>query len=238
MTAERLRAGPAPIPARAPRLGRAKATLPELVVQRSLFSRRGFDSRFPTCERVDLGQGAWLDVQQEWVSDHQALFESLYESTDWQSHSRNMYDRSVAVPRLTGVPPSGGFAARVVREMSEALSRRYGRPLGNVSLACYRDGRDSVAPHGDTLGTDVDDAIVAVVSLGAPRRFSLRRVERGSHTGRWREPPERFWTSPDSLALAVGQGDLVVMGGTCQRTWLHGIPKVARAAPRIAVMFR
>jgi len=29
-----------------------------------------------------------------------------------------------------------------------------------------------------------------------------------------------------------------VMGGTCQRTWRHGIPKVASAGPRIAVMFR
>jgi alkylated DNA repair dioxygenase AlkB len=36
----------------------------------------------------------------------------------------------------------------------------------------------------------------------------------------------------------LGGGDLFVMGGTAQRTWRHGVPKVAEAGPRIAVMFR
>ena len=65
-------------------------------------------------------------------------------------------------------------------------------------------------------------AIVATVSLGQPRRFMLRPTAGGA-----------------SIAFAAGRGDLIVMGGTCQRTWRHGIPKVAKiAGPRIALMFR
>jgi len=41
-----------------------------------------------------------------------------------------------------------------------------------------------------------------------------------------------------SIPFHLGGGDLLVMGGTCQRTWRHGIPKVAQAGPRIALMFR
>lgn len=227
----------APTQSRGQWLRRAEAVVPPLVAQRSLFgvTEPRIDPGFAALERIELGQGAWLDVQQHWLRGHQTLFDVLYAETDWHSHTRDMYDRHVAVPRLTGVP-AGGRAMSVIERMSEALSRRYGRALGHVSLACYRDGRDSVAPHGDTLGVEVDDAIVAIVSVGAPRRFSMRRVE--PDTGGGNDPRGRFWISRDSLALRPGQGDLLVMGGTCQRTWLHGVPKAARAEPRISIMFR
>jgi alkylated DNA repair dioxygenase AlkB len=219
-------------------LRQADVALPTVLSQRSLFSPvvPTFDAEFRRLERIDLGAGAWVDVQQQWVGAHERLFEALYETTAWQSHTRDMYERHVAVPRLTAVVPPGGAAPLALLEMSEALSARYGRPLSQLSLACYRDGRDSVAPHGDTIGIEADDAVVAIVSLGGSRRFTMRRVLRIGESGL--RPEGRFWTGADSLAFNVGQGDLVVMGGTCQRTWLHGIPKVARAAPRIAVMFR
>ena len=90
-----------------------------------------------------------------------------------------------------------------------------------ATAALYRDGRDSVAYHGDTTARDLEQAVVATVSLGAPRRFLLRPAAGGA-----------------AHPFALGGGDLVVMGGTCQRTWRHGIPKAAVAGPRIAVMFR
>lgn len=38
--------------------------------------------------------------------------------------------------------------------------------------------------------------------------------------------------------MTLGWGDLMIMGGTCQRTWEHAVPKVSRANPRMAIMFR
>lgn len=65
--------------------------------------------------------------------------------------------------------------------------------------------------------------MIAILSLGDPRDLALR--PRGG--------------GPVALRLPLGHGDLVVMGGSCQRTWEHAIPKTTRAVgPRISVQFR
>jgi alkylated DNA repair dioxygenase AlkB len=91
-------------------------------------------------------------------------------------------------------------------------------------MCFYRDGRDSVAWHGDTIGRSrTEDTMVAIVSFGAPRPLLLRPRGGGEPT----------------LRYVLGHGDLVVMGGSCQRTWEHAIPKTARpVGPRISVQFR
>jgi alkylated DNA repair dioxygenase AlkB len=105
--------------------------------------------------------------------------------------------------------------------MRDTLSAAYGEPFLHLTAALYRTGADSVAMHGDTTARTMLRSLVATISLGAPRRFVMRPVAGGP-----------------SRSLPLGRGDLVVMGGTFQRTWRHGIPKVASAGPRIAVMFR
>jgi alkylated DNA repair dioxygenase AlkB len=101
------------------------------------------------------------------------------------------------------------------------LSGRYGEDFARIGLGYYRDGRDSVAFHGDYVARELPSALVASVSTGAPRRFLLRPSGGGA-----------------SRALTLGWGDLLVMGGTCQRTWQHAVPKCSRALPRIAILFR
>jgi alkylated DNA repair dioxygenase AlkB len=130
-----------------------------------------------------------------------------------------MYDRMVAVPRLVAGPEDGGHP--LLDEMRLALSARHLEPFVRVSYALYRDGGDSVAWHGDTGARDRPEALVATVSLGAPRRFLLRPAAGGR-----------------SLSFYLGGGDLFVMVGSAQRTFRHAVPKVAQAGPRIAVMFR
>jgi len=117
--------------------------------------------------------------------------------------------------------PEDGPGHPLLPLVRDALVARYGRPLPRVSLAAYRDGRDSVAFHGDRLGPAKDDAIVAIVALGTRRRFLLRPAGGGR-----------------SRAFDFGGGDLLVMGGTCQRTWEHGIPKSAHAGLRISIQLR
>jgi len=87
----------------------------------------------------------------------------------------------------------------------------------------YLDGRDSVAWHGDTIGRGAtQDTVVAIVSLGAPRALALRPRRGGP-----------------AIRYDLGHGDLLVMGGSCQRTWEHAVPKTTRATgPRISVQFR
>jgi alkylated DNA repair dioxygenase AlkB len=106
---------------------------------------------------------------------------------------------------------------------SPYYSAELGEGFVTAGLACYRDGNDSVACHGDTIGRgNHRDTMVAIVVLGGPRPFLLR--PRGG--GR-------------SLRYDFAHGDLVVMRGSCQRTWEHAVPKTARACgPRVTVQFR
>jgi alkylated DNA repair dioxygenase AlkB len=179
----------------------------------------GFDPDLAGLERRDLGAGAWLETLAGWAGGADRLFDIVHAAAPWQSHERPMYDRMVVEPRLTTrVWPS---PPAPLPAMAAALSAHYGVDLSVVSANLYRDGRDSVAWHGDRVGRRRGETVVAILSLGSPRRFLLRPKGGGR-----------------SLRLTPAAGDLLVLGGTCQRTWQHTVPKCASAGPRVSVMFR
>lgn len=180
-----------------------------------------YDGTFGCLRRTELGRGAWVEHQSAWVSGHDELFARLLDEGDWQATSRTMYDRVVDVPRLLAPGPRSGPTAELLGGMADRLSRRYGVVMSQITMALYRTGADSVAWHGDRVARERLVSLMATVSLGSPRPFRLRPKGGGA-----------------SRQLALGAGDLVVMGGTCQRTWEHAVPKVASAGPRVAVMFR
>ncbi len=180
------------------------------------------DATFAAIQHVSLDATAWVDYVPSWVSGHQRLMDELMRTTHWRSERRPMYERVVDVPRLLASFPEDGEAHPVLEQMRALLADRYACPFPHLSAALYRDGRDSVAFHGDLVARELPEALVATVSLGEPRRFVLKP----------REAP----CGPHSYML--GWGDLIVMGGSCQRTWLHGVPKVAHAGPRLVLMYR
>lgn len=186
-----------------------------------------FDPGFEGAVRCDLGDGAWVEHVPGWLRGRDRLFDQLATTTTWRTHRRRMYDREVDVPRLVADLPGDGPGDPILSEAARALSRRYGAELRRLHLAFYRQGSDSVAWHGDRVGQQRHHTVVAVLSLGGQRRFLLRPKPLAARQGRG--PSRRF---------DVRSGDLLVMGGTCQRTWEHCVPKMARAEPRIAVMFR
>jgi hypothetical protein len=180
-----------------------------------------FDPTFAGLTRIDLGSGAWVDYQPGWVTGHAALFDALSTSTCWRIGEEQIYERTLPTPRMIATLPEDGPGHPLLEQLRAALSARYAQTFERISLALYRNGRDSVAFHGDRIARNMPNALVATVSLGAPRRFLMRPRGGGKSRG-WK----------------LGWGDLLVMGGSSQRTWQHAIPKVAQAQPRIAVMFR
>jgi alkylated DNA repair dioxygenase AlkB len=190
------------------------------------------DERYASLRRRELSHGAWIDHAPGWVSGHATLHDHLARTLRWRSGEEHIYDRTVATPRLFAVVPEDGAGHPLLETMRAALSLRYGEQFTRVSLALYRDGRDSVAFHGDRVARELPSALVATVSLGGPRRFLLRPRARGPGFDSPAAP------RASTLALNLGWGDLLVMGGSCQRTWQHAIPKRAHAEPRIAIMFR
>ncbi|MGC4959646.1 alpha-ketoglutarate-dependent dioxygenase AlkB [Actinomadura citrea] len=178
--------------------------------------------------RTLLERGAWVDVLPGWIPNADALFERLLTSVPWRAERRRMYDKVVDVPRLLAFyDEDAELPDPVLAEAKTALDEHYaeelGEPFRTAGLCLYRDGRDSVAWHGDTIGRGAThDTMVAILSVGTPRSLLLR--PRGGGPAIRRE---------------LGHGDLIVMGGSCQRTWEHAIPKSARVAgPRISVQFR
>lgn len=212
-------ARPAPIDGR-PRPDRGAG----LLRQPSLFGDGppAVDPSFTTMRRTILRGGAWVDHQDGWLRGDDRLLTDLVSTTSWKEQRRPMYDRLVDVPRLTASHPEDTGGNELVDHLAGLLSDRYGVRLDRIGLALYRNGADSVAPHGDRIGREAERAVVATLSLGERRRFLLRPAEGGGPTLTW----------------SLGAGDLIVMGGTCQRTWRHAVPKVARAGPRVCVMFR
>ena len=178
--------------------------------------------------RTPLRRGAWVDVRPNWVGGADPVLSALVDDVPWRAERREMWDQVVDVPRLVHTYMIGEELPHArLTEAREALSEHYlqelGEPFRTAGCCYYRDGRDSVAWHGDTIGRGkTTDTMVAIVSIGDPRKLHLRPRLGGA----------------DPVVVEMGHGDLVVMGGSCQRTWEHAVPKVAHAGPRISVQFR
>lgn len=178
--------------------------------------------------RHQIGHGAWIDIRPGWIGHSQQVFECLRDTVAWKAERRPMYDRVVDVPRLVsyfaeGMPLPDPTLETARQLLNDHYRVELGETFATAGLCFYRDGRDSVAWHGDTIGRGAtQDTMVAIVSLGAPRRLLLRPRHGGQ-----------------ALRFELGLGDLFVMGGSCQRTWEHAVPKTTRGlGPRISVQYR
>ena len=134
-----------------------------------------------------------------------------------------MFENMVVEPRLTAeIRDLSRAPHECLRECAERLSSHYGVRYDSLWLNLYRDGRDSTAWHGDRISCRRAECIVPELTLGASRRFLIKpRAGGASHSFR------------------PAAGDLLVMGGRCQRDWVHSVPKAADVAgARISVNFQ
>lgn len=174
-------------------------------------------------ERHHLDDTSWVDVARDLVRGGDEVLDDLIATTAWRNGRRQMYDRMVDDPRLSRWWRAGeGDPHELLATTRRAVEAHYRLRLGGVVLNYYRDGHDSVAWHRDRELRDPASTVVAILTLGARRPFRLR-----PHGG------------GQSIDLAPGAGDLLVMGGRCQADWEHAVPKVARPlGPRISASWR
>jgi alkylated DNA repair dioxygenase AlkB len=200
---------------------------PSLIWQPSLFdgpNAAEIDVGLSSLARHHLDAVSWVDYAPGWVRGADAVFARLAELRPWGQRTRRMFDREVVEPRLTSSWSAAGdrlLEPAVVEQMRAVLSAHYGVSFDSAGFNLYRDGRDSVAWHGDRIAREIAEPVVALVSLGDARPFLLRPRGGG--------PSRRF---------VLGGGDLLVTGGRTQRDWQHSVPKVAAAGPRISIAFR
>ncbi|MEV0282951.1 MULTISPECIES: alpha-ketoglutarate-dependent dioxygenase AlkB [unclassified Kribbella] len=185
-------------------------------------------------QRTELGRGAWIDVLPRWLTGADQVYERLARDVPWQAERRQMYDRVVDVPRLLCFyGENEELPLPILDEARDRLSAHYAEELGEsfrtAGLCFYRDGRDSVAWHGDRIGRgNHEDTMVAILSVGEPRVLALRP-----------RPGNSAGPVGSTVRYPLGHGDLIVMGGSCQRTWEHAIPKATgHKGPRISIQYR
>lgn len=207
-----------------------------LSVQPSLFGAAAADDvgvrRAPPLsgrvDRLKLDATSWVDLLPAWLDPTDRLFERLLKRVPWRAERRTMYDRVVDVPRLVshyreGVPLPDAVLTSAKQELDAYYRSELGEPFATAGFCLYRDGEDSVAWHGDRIGRGAThDTLVAILSLGSARSLLLRPSKGGA-----------------SRRFEIGHGDLLVMGGACQRNWEHSVPKTRKpCGPRISVQFR
>ena len=194
--------------------------------QVSLFggAEQAFDPSFSSLRRIHLDGSAWIDLAPGWVTGSDRLFGGILGARGWAQRDRWMYDHRVLEPRLTArwtLESGEPLEPAILDSMRLALSARYGALFDSAGFNLYRDGRDSVAWHRDKIRKEIVEPIVPLVSLGEPRDLLFRPRGGGA-----------------SRAFPIGHGDLLVTGGSTQRTWEHAILKVRRAGARISIAFR
>lgn len=187
--------------------------------------------------RIDLDGGAWLEYVPDWIGATEAdpVLAALRDELRWEQREIVLFGRRVLQPRLIAWAGSLGYRysgqtlePRAATGTTAALMSRVCEhtrvPFNHVLLNRYRDGSDSIGLHADDEPELGLDPVVATLSLGATRRFVLK--------------PRRARSGP-SRSLDVGHGSLLVMGGTCQRRYVHGVPRQPGAAgERISLTFR
>ncbi|MCC6873383.1 MAG: alpha-ketoglutarate-dependent dioxygenase AlkB [Sandaracinaceae bacterium] len=188
--------------------------------------------------REDLGDGGWIELVEGFVPHHEAVMQALLRELPLRSDTIRIAGREVHMPRLTSWHGDPGAAYRysgrtfepepwtpALAALRDALQAQCNLRFNSVLANLYRDGRDSMGAHADDepeLGPSRDDIRIASISLGARRRFVLAH----------RKKKLRY-------AHDLGQGSLLVMGGTLQRSFRHHVPKTALpVGPRLNLTFR
>lgn len=179
------------------------------------------DATFANAHRVQLDAHSWVEQVPGWFTGAGPLFDELARTARWEQRRRRMYGRWVLEPRLTAEHRDLSAAPPALQTMAQALTAHYGVTYDRLWLNLYRHHRDSTGWHGDGASTRRREAVVPVLSLGAARRFLVRPARGG----------------PSTTFHPVA-GDLIVMGGRCQRDWRHCVPKqTTPSGPRISVNF-
>ncbi len=183
------------------------------------------DAEFTGLRHVELDPFTWIDHVPTWLAGSDEVLAELVARLPWRQRQVTMYGQRLDEPRLTWWWDAGGDHGPeplpLLAHARHLLRARYDKAFDSIGCNYYRDGRDSVAWHGDRIRHRLERPLVAIVSVGAPRPFLLRPRGGGP-----------------SHSYLLGQGDLLVMGGDCQHSWEHCVPKVAHAAPRLSITFR
>lgn len=176
-------------------------------------------------ERIDLDDTSWIEVVRGIVVDPEALTEEALTTWRWRQETHFRYEVTVSRERRFATLSKHDEPA-AVRQLGMHLDSRYRVRLQGPANFLYPHGGVTMGFHRDREMRWLDNTLIAILSLGATRPLALR-----PRSGTFDDP-----TVERRIDLA--SGDLLVMGGRCQQDWLHGVPRVPDAGPRLSLTWR
>lgn len=189
-------------------------------------------------QKLELSPNSWISYIPSWLQPSQAdqLMTELYNSLQWKEGQIRMFGQWLSIPRQHAwygdTQASYGWSGQraeplpwvpELEQLRQMLQQSTGALFNGVLANLYRDGKDCMHWHSDDEAELRQRPLIAAISVGAERRFSLRHKSRAYPTHR----------------LQLGHGSLLLMGGDCQHDWQHALPRSTRIdKPRVSLTFR
>lgn len=216
------------------------------------YQRALFDATLP---EVIIDTAGDVKLYRQWLSAQEAdkYFEQLRAEIQWQQSPIRIQGKQLFIPRLNAwygdadchyaysgirfAPLPWSPTLLTIKAQLEDFLTKQGTSLvpnnkpvafNSVLANLYRNGQDSVAWHADDELELGARPLIASISLGAVRRFSMKPKASVS---------EGLLLQP--LDMELPHGSLLVMAGATQQNWLHQVAKTRRIdQARINLTFR
>ncbi|HBV25914.1 MAG TPA: alpha-ketoglutarate-dependent dioxygenase AlkB [Acidimicrobiaceae bacterium] len=192
---------------------------------------------FGSVETLDL-PGAEIELHQQIWSRSQGdtLCGLLIKELNWRQDKISMFGQTHDVPRLnawygdadcsyswSGITMTPNPWNSTLRDIREKVNGVASEQFNSVLANFYRDGNDKVDWHADDEEVLGQAPVIASVSLGATRKFRIRRKDR----------------SEKATDIFLRSGDVLVMRGLTQLLWEHEVPRSKKVRePRVNLTFR
>lgn len=165
------------------------------------------------------------------------FFAQLLAETDWRQETAHLFNKQIPLPRLTawygdagksytysGIEMQPEMWTATLLEIKAAVAAIAQVRFNSVLLNLYRNGQDGVGWHSDAEPVLGQNPVIASVSLGETRRFSLKH---------------KFHRDLNPVHLDLTHGSMLLMKGATQHNWVHQVPKTTKpSAQRINLTFR
>ncbi len=165
------------------------------------------------------------------------LLGQLLDEIEWQQEEITLFGRTVLQPRLVAWYGDAGATytysgvrhdplpwTGVLTQLRSQVEAAVGSPFNSVLLNYYRDHRDAMGLHADDEPELGPEPVIASLSLGAQRTLYFRHRTRRDLV---------------TFNLPLPPGSLLVMRGTTQQNWKHGLRRLSRpCGPRVNLTFR
>jgi alkylated DNA repair dioxygenase AlkB len=168
-------------------------------------------------------------------AEAQFYFDKLLNTIEWKNDEAVIFGKHIITKRKVAWFGDGNFAYTYSNTTKQALAwtkelqalktiteRAAETKFNSCLLNLYHNGDEGMAWHSDDEKCLGENTVIASMSLGAERKFSLKHK-----------------ATKETVSVLLESGSLLVMKGTTQTNWLHSLPKTKKVTkPRINLTFR